>query len=75
VTHTETRKIGTVSKTEWHFGPEDLVKTKFIVIVLKRAWAGLLKLFENFKIASLETELQLPNLLLKSQNYSALNWS
>jgi hypothetical protein len=32
VPHTETGKIGAVSKTTWCFGPEDLVKTKFINI-------------------------------------------
>jgi hypothetical protein len=36
VTHTETGKIGAVSKTAWLFGPEDLVKTKFIIIYCKK---------------------------------------
>jgi hypothetical protein len=39
VWHTQKQaKIGTVSATAWHFGPEDLVTAKFV----KRAWAGLL---------------------------------
>jgi hypothetical protein len=37
VIHTETSKIGTVSETAWHFGPEDLVKTKFIIIDCKKS--------------------------------------
>ncbi len=36
VTHTETVKNGAESKIAWHFGPEDLVITKFIVIVCKK---------------------------------------
>jgi hypothetical protein len=36
VTHTETGKIGAVSKTAWRFGPEDLVETKFIIIYCKK---------------------------------------
>jgi hypothetical protein len=29
-------KIGSVSETAWLFGPEDLVKTKFIIIYCKK---------------------------------------
>jgi hypothetical protein len=55
-----------VSKSPWLFGPEDLVKTKFITIyMVKRAWTGPSKSFEKFKIASLEAELQLSKLWLK----------
>jgi hypothetical protein len=54
-----------VSKTAGLFGPEDLVKTKFIIMYCKRAWTGLSKFFEKFKIASLEEELELSKLQLK----------
>jgi hypothetical protein len=30
-------KIGPVTKTAWHFGPEDLVKAKFIIIDCKKS--------------------------------------
>jgi hypothetical protein len=30
-------KIGAVSKTAWLFGPDDLVKTKFIIIYCKKS--------------------------------------
>jgi hypothetical protein len=30
-------KIGTVGETAWLFGPEDLVKTKFIIIFCKKS--------------------------------------
>jgi hypothetical protein len=30
-------KEGAVSKTAWRFGPEDLVKNKFIIIVYKKS--------------------------------------
>jgi hypothetical protein len=59
-------KIGMVSAAALRFGPEDLVETKLIIIVCKKTWAGLFKSFEKFKIASLEAELQLPKLQLKS---------
>jgi hypothetical protein len=49
-----------VSKTAWHFEPEDLVKTKFIKIYHKKIMDRLSESFEKFKIASLEAELQLP---------------
>jgi hypothetical protein len=75
MTHTETSKIGTVSKTAWRFGPEDLVKTKFIIIVHKKSINRVFQLLEKFKIASSEAELQLPKLRLKSQNHTSLNRS
>jgi hypothetical protein len=37
VIHKETGKIGAVSKTAWLFGPEDLVKTKFVKIYCKKS--------------------------------------
>jgi hypothetical protein len=75
MTHTETGKIGTVSATAWHFGPEDLVTAKFIIIVCKKSMGRAFKIFEKFKIASLEAKLELPKLQLKSQNYASLNRS
>jgi hypothetical protein len=68
-------KISMVSAVAWRFGPEDLVKTKLFIIVCKKKWAGLFKSFEKFKIASLEVELQLPKLQLKSENHTSLNRS
>jgi hypothetical protein len=41
-------KIGAVSATTWHFGPEDLVKTKFIIICCKMSMDSLFKSFEKF---------------------------
>jgi hypothetical protein len=75
VTHRETGKIGTVNPNAWHFGPEDLVKSKSVMIVAKRAWTGLLKSFRKFKIALLEAELQVPKLQLKLKNHALLNRS
>ncbi len=38
VSHTQKpANIGTVSKTAWRFGPEDLIKTKFIIIYCKKS--------------------------------------
>jgi hypothetical protein len=39
----ETAKIGAVSTTTWQFGPEELVKTKFIIIYCKKSFLNLLK--------------------------------
>jgi hypothetical protein len=57
------QKISSVSATAWGFGPEDLVKTKFIIIYCKKSMERVSKSVEKFKIASLE------------QNYSSLNFS
>jgi hypothetical protein len=45
-------KIGPVCETAWRFGPEDLVKTKFIIIYLymfKEHGQGFLNLLKNLK--------------------------
>jgi hypothetical protein len=55
-------KIGPVNGTAWHFGPEDLVKTRFLIYVYKRAWTGIFKSFGKFEIAPLEAQLQLHKL-------------
>jgi hypothetical protein len=68
-------KIGVVGKTPWRFGTEDLVKTKFIKKFVKITWTGLFESFEKFKIASLEAEIQLSKLQLKSQIHTSLNRS
>ncbi len=63
VLHTQKpAKIGGVSKTTWRFGPEDLVKTKFIIIHCYKSIQGYLNLLKNLKTASLEAELQLSKL-------------
>ncbi len=33
----EPAKIGSVSETTWLFGPEDLVRTKFVIIYCKKS--------------------------------------
>jgi hypothetical protein len=43
--------------------------------IVRRAWTGLSKSFEKFKIASLEAELQLSKLWQKSKNHASLNRS
>jgi hypothetical protein len=43
--HIETGKNGAVSATAWSFGPEDLVKTKFIIIVSKKSMGRAFKIF------------------------------
>jgi hypothetical protein len=68
----EPEKIGAVSATTWCFGPEDLVKTTFIIIYCKKSMD---RAFEKFKIASLEAELRLSKLQLISQNHTSINWS
>ncbi len=67
--HIETSKIGTVTTTAWRFEPEDLVKTKLVLLVCKKSMDRAFKIFKKFLIAPLEAELQLPKLQLKSQNY------
>jgi hypothetical protein len=42
------------------------LKLNLLQYIVKRAWIGLSKSFEKFKIASLEAEPQLPKLQLKS---------
>ncbi len=36
-THRNRRKTGSVRETTWLFGPEDLVKTKFVIIYCKKS--------------------------------------
>ncbi len=38
-------KIGPISKNAWHFGLEDLVKTKFIIIYCKKNMDRAFKIF------------------------------
>jgi hypothetical protein len=63
-----------VNASTGHVGPEDFVETK---LLRKKAWAGLFKFFEKFKIAPQEAELQLSKLQLKkkSPNHTSLNGS
>jgi hypothetical protein len=51
------------------------LKLNLFLYIEKRAWPGLSKSFEKFEIASLEAELQLPELQLKSKNHMLLNRS
>jgi hypothetical protein len=59
-------KIGAVNATAWHFGPINLVKTKFVIKVCQKSIERAFSSFEKFKIAPLGAELQLPKLQLKS---------
>jgi hypothetical protein len=46
VLHTQKQaKIGTVSKTACRFGPEDLVKTKVVIIACKKSMGRALQIF------------------------------